>query len=367
MPIFIPHKSFNFTEEEYNNAKMRDELPCTCEQCGKQFMRLKRDVRKVAVGIKNGMFCSSECSRQHQTTSIKTTCSHCSKEIIITKNVYEKSETKHFFCNHSCSASYSNSHRIITDEHKENISNTTRKKYKEKTGFSSSKEKKQAERVCKICGQNICQHPEICKSNFLRNIINLKKIGFNLEVIGTKDIYQEYYRIQRQIFELYHIKQLSILELQNLYEIKSERTLELLFKFLKIETRDKSTAQVLAVLNGKNTIPNCNHYKYGWHTSWENKEYFYRSSYEEDYMNELDKNKISYDGEIFRIPYFNTDKNTWCVAIPDIYLPDTKTIVEIKSNYTYDKQEMIDKSNEYKRLGFNFKLVLEHIEYDYCV
>ena len=81
MLLFIPHKSFLFSEEEYNNAKMRDELPCVCEKCGKQFMRLKRDIRKVAVGIKNGMFCSSECSRQHQTTSIKTTCSHCGKEI----------------------------------------------------------------------------------------------------------------------------------------------------------------------------------------------------------------------------------------------------------------------------------------------
>ena len=192
-------------------------------------------------------------------------------------------------------------------------------------------------------------------------------MGFDIKTIGTIEVYTEYYKLQKQISELYHIKQFSTIEIQKLYGIKSERTIELLFPFLKIETRNQSEAQVLAILNGKHDIPNSNYYKCGWHTSWENKQYFYRSSYEEDYMNELDDRRISYDGEIFRIPYFNTTKNTWSVAIPDIYLPDTKTIVEIKSDYTYIKQEMIDKSNEYKRLGFNFKLVLEHIEYDYCV
>lgn len=158
-----------------------------------------------------------------------------------------------------------------------------------------------------------------------------------------------------------------MLDIQKIYEIKSERTLELLFKFLNIETRSFSEAQVLAILNGKSEIPNNYNFKCGWHISWENKQFFYRSSYELDYMKELDRKNISYESEIFRIPYFNKFKNNWNIAIPDIYLPDTKTIVEIKSEYTYNKQEMIDKSNEYKRLGFNFKLILDHIEYDYCI
>lgn len=33
--VFIKRESFNFTEEEYNNAKMRDQLSCTCEVCRK--------------------------------------------------------------------------------------------------------------------------------------------------------------------------------------------------------------------------------------------------------------------------------------------------------------------------------------------
>ena len=51
------------------------------------------------------------------------------------------------------------------------------------------------------------------------------------------------------------------------------------------------------------------------------------------------------------------------VAIPDFYLPETNTIVEIKSNYFYDEQNMLDKHKEYKRHGYNFKLILEREEY----
>lgn len=370
MSLFIPHKSFNFTEEEYNNAKMRDELPCTCEQCGKQFMRTKRELSKITKEISKikHIFCSSECSKQHRTTSIKTNCTYCGKEITVKKNVYEKSETKHFFCNNSCRASYTNSHRVITEEHKKKISDINKQKYKEKTGFSTRKEKKQAERVCKVCGQNICLHSKICKSNIFKNSINLINLGFDISKIGSVEVYSEYIRIQKYLFNLYHIQGMSYLDIMKRHNIKSEHSMTVLFNFFNIERRTISEANTLATLNGKlNQSEFKYQYKTGWHTSWENKQFYFRSSYEEDYMKELDEKKISYDGEIFRIAYFDTQKQRLRVAIPDIYLPDTKTIVEIKSDYTYDKQEMIDKSNEYKRLGFNFKLVLEHIEYDYCV
>ena len=45
-------------------------------------------------------------------------------------------------------------------------------------------------------------------------------------------------------------------------------------------------------------------------------------------------------------------------------MSDLNTIVEIKSNYTLDIQEMKDKVKEYKNLGYNFKLILEHQEVD---
>lgn len=51
------------------------------------------------------------------------------------------------------------------------------------------------------------------------------------------------------------------------------------------------------------------------------------------------------------------------IAIPDFYLVDNNEIVEIKSNWTYDEQNMKDKIKVYKDNGYNVKLILEHKEY----
>jgi len=44
------------------------------------------------------------------------------------------------------------------------------------------------------------------------------------------------------------------------------------------------------------------------------------------------------------------------------YLPDTNTIVEIKSNYTLDEQNMRDKFKAYKEHGYIYKLILNKKE-----
>lgn len=107
-------------------------------------------------------------------------------------------------------------------------------------------------------------------------------------------------------------------------------------------------------------------FKTGYHTSWEGKTFYFRSSYELDYCLKLDSLQIPYEMETLRIRYFNTRKNREAIAIPDFYLKETNTIIEVKSNFTYIQQDMIDRSSEYKRLGYNFKLVLEHKEYNDC-
>ena len=50
------------------------------------------------------------------------------------------------------------------------------------------------------------------------------------------------------------------------------------------------------------------------------------------------------------------------VAIPDFYLPRTNEIVEIKSTWTYNKQEMNDKFEAYRNLGYIPKLILDRKE-----
>ncbi len=58
--------------------------------------------------------------------------------------------------------------------------------------------------------------------------------------------------------------------------------------------------------------------------------------------------------------YFDTQSKTERIAIPDFYLTETNTIVEVKSKWTLDKQNMIDKRETYIKNGYNFKLLYEH-------
>lgn len=51
-------------------------------------------------------------------------------------------------------------------------------------------------------------------------------------------------------------------------------------------------------------------------------------------------------------------------AIPDFYILDKNLIIEVKSNYTLDIQNMKDKFKQYTILGYNVKLVLEHKDVD---
>ena len=68
--------------------------------------------------------------------------------------------------------------------------------------------------------------------------------------------------------------------------------------------------------------------------------------------------------EFLRIPYFDSQKNKYCVSIPDFYIPSTNEIFEIKSDATYNQINMIDRFRKYKQMGYkNYSLILEHKNY----
>jgi hypothetical protein len=78
-------------------------------------------------------------------------------------------------------------------------------------------------------------------------------------------------------------------------------------------------------------------FKTEYHKSWDGNTYFLRSSYEIEYANYLDSKRIKY-------------------------------LVEgllIKSSWTFDKINMVDKFNEYIKLGYKVKLIYEKSEYSY--
>ena len=90
--------------------------------------------------------------------------------------------------------------------------------------------------------------------------------------------------------------------------------------------------------------------------------YFLRSTYELEYAKKLDIAQIKYLTENIRLKYFDTTKRKYRIAVPDFYLPESNTLVEIKSTYWYDEQNMKDKFSAYKENGFNYKLILDFNE-----
>lgn len=261
------------------------------------------------------------------------------------------------FCNRSCSATYTNKNRTISDETKEKISKTLKNKY--------PKNKK----LCKRCGQENCLNKDICKHNG-NWFKNLEPFSFDMGVIGSIKIYNEYFRIKELILKEYYENMLSPKDIAVKYNyIYSSENLLHLLKDFGIKTRKISESVINAILQGKlnNTINNGKKYqfKYGWFNKWNGDKIFYRSSYELDYIKEIDEQKIEYEVEYFRIKYWDTGRCKYRVAIPDIYIKNENKIIEIKSYFTFNKQNMIDRFNEYIKLGFDVELILEHKKYNY--
>lgn len=192
---------------------------------------------------------------------------------------------------------------------------------------------------------------------YKRKSQNLERLGFNY----TIDSELEYFKIQKLLYQEYHIKCESMLTIMKKYGIPSSRTMDILFRLFDIDARSFSDAQTYALSQGRSDAHD--HFKFmskqQWHKTWEGKDVYLRSSYELAYAKELDEKKIRYDTECMRILYFDSQIQKHRIAIPDFYLPDSNMIVEIKSQYWLDEENMKDKSQEYQKLGFKFQLIVD--------
>lgn len=265
------------------------------------------------------------------------------------------------FCSKSCARSYSQSQMLSGIK----ISKCTicgkeievnKRSSGEKCDDCRSYNKK---RRCNQCGQEICNKPNICaKGKFFKTLITY--FGFNGNSIGTLNLYKEYDRIKCILENQYHDLKMSTLDLEKFYILPKNLNMYLILKQLGISTRNWSAAASNAIITKKLSLPHkSNIYKCGWHTTWDNNKVFYRSSYELNYCEELDKKFIKYDVENIRIAYWDSQLCKYRIAIPDFYIPIENRIVEIKSKYTLDENNMKDKIIEYKKLGYNFTLLLE--------
>ena len=195
----------------------------------------------------------------------------------------------------------------------------------------------------------------------------MEKFGFDKSVIGTERVITEFYRVRSIIENFYKVNSSNNEKLIETFSYTSgPANFMKIIKSLNIESKSHNEAVANAWMLGRIQPVNAEgnyQYECGWHTTWDNKEVYIRSSYELEYAQKLDNKQIKYEVESLRIKYFDTKENSYRCAIPDFYLPDTNTIVEIKSSWTYDEQNMKDKFKAYKELGYNTKLILDKVEY----
>lgn len=157
-----------------------------------------------------------------------------------------------------------------------------------------------------------------------------------------------------------------MINIQRDYKVNMN-TLHRFSKLMGFSLRTISEGLSMAIAEGRHTLPTDHFsiFKQGWHTTWEGKKFYYRSSYEYDVCNELDAQRIPYEMEALRIPYYDSQKQQARTALPDYHLVSSNEIWEVKSAYFFNKTNMQDKFQEYKKLGYCCKLVLEQKEYDY--
>lgn len=216
--------------------------------------------------------------------------------------------------------------------------------------------------TCKYCGQLPCKRPDICKKHQTFPAL-AKYFGFDVDKIGTIEIYEEFDRVKNMLIEDYWDKELSLPELTEKYNHYTPWNFVKILKSLDIDIRSMKEASINKYKNGKDNLTNIhNQYKHGWHKTWNGKDVFYRSSYEIEYAQQLDEQQVDYDMENLRILYWDSQLLKQRVAIPDFYLPESNTIVEIKSDWTYDEQNMNDRIKAYEEHGYKYKLILEKKE-----
>ena len=286
-------------------------------------------------------------------------CLNCCKEI--------DGEKK--FCDSKCSAIYNNKKRgKRTEEEKNNIKlgliksfghNSIEDWEKSKENKNKIKNCKKKNIICKKCGNEICERPDICKFYFRNKNVFEKYLGFDSTKICTVEFYKEFDRIVDSLKQDYYINELSYSDFSIKYGM-STSSIGCLFNRLKITIRTSSESMMLAIKNGKMNYDNINNYPYknGYHITWDNRKIHYRSSYELDYYKKLDELKSNYLVEKLKLKYYDTQKKRIRLAIPDIYIPDENLIIEIKSKWTHDEQNWIDRLKIYKSFGYKVKLII---------
>lgn len=256
-------------------------------------------------------------------------CLNCGKEIPEGRK----------FCSSSCSAKYNNVRRQRhpwTEEQRKKVRKPGNETYR-----------------CKHCG-TVLERGQVCPECSGYN----KPTVYRQLHLTEGPLKFRFEKAKKLIQDWYFQDKMSIPEIRE----KTGLHFGTIRFFLTVdgeETRGKKEGQRNAIEQGRWEHHSENpHFKSGTHTSWEGKKFHFRSSWEEEYMKQLDSQKVSYLYEPFSIRYFDTRRNEERIAIPDFFFPETNTVLELKSNWTYDEQNMKDRFKSYREKGYKVKLLL---------
>ena len=271
-------------------------------------------------------------------------CLNCGKEIPEGRK----------FCSRSCSASYNNVRRERKPWTEEQKIQAVQKNKAAKKKALWNYEKP---RYCKYCGTLLDPKKgerRVCTEH--KNVGKYRKLIDRVGTEGNSEL-ERFEKTKEFLISEYFEQKKSLSRLakeQGIWEVSLRR----LFLSEKKMLRTPGESTSYSIQQEFRKIPIGPKSVQGWKDSWNGTKIFYRSSYELAFSEELDRTKTAYEVESLRIRYWDSQKNKERTAIPDFYLPETNEIVEIKSSFTYDEQNMKDKFEAYRKAGYFPKLVL---------
>jgi len=101
-----------YTQEQFDNSKSTDKLPCECYQCNSTFFKPKKEIKCHLNGNPKHQikFCSQKCHHLNLTKKTNLICLECKSEFL--KTNAEMKKTKNHFCSLTCAGLYNSKHRI---------------------------------------------------------------------------------------------------------------------------------------------------------------------------------------------------------------------------------------------------------------
>jgi hypothetical protein len=99
------------SQEEYEKLRSKDFIKLECLLCKKEFLIQKKHI-KYAIKINEPInYCSLKCVYESKKTGNQELCAQCGKLVYRTPRDKKKIKADRFFCGHSCSAIYNNTHK----------------------------------------------------------------------------------------------------------------------------------------------------------------------------------------------------------------------------------------------------------------